>query len=169
MAQAISKYNTERVVIIEKLIAAAKNDDDRAQWTRQMVDGLAAAVQTVGYKDGLKQLQAIRDQVQKSSQDQDLVAYVTYRTLLADYSSQLQSTQSEKAPRRANMVAETVGRLYQEVSQLRTIRRKRCLQLAVTQEFSGKVAESKKMVHEAGRKSWEVRSGNTWRWARYVE
>ncbi|WP_298861452.1 thioredoxin-like domain-containing protein [uncultured Gimesia sp.] len=142
-AQAISKYNTERVVIIEKLIAAAKNDDDRAQWTRQMVDGLAAAVQTVGYKDGLKQLQAIRDQVQKSSQDQDLVAYVTYRTLLADYSSQLQSTQSEKL--------RDVQTWW--LTQLENFIKKypnsddsaeAMLQLAVTQEFSGKVAESKK-------------------------
>ncbi|MDF1742819.1 MAG: redoxin domain-containing protein [Gimesia sp.] len=142
-AQAISKYNTERVVIIEKLIAAAKNDDDRAQWTRQMVDGLAAAVQTVGYKDGLKQLQAIRDQVQKSSQDQDLVAYVTYRTLLADYSSQLQSTQSEKL---RDVQTWWLKQLEDFIKKYPNSddSAEAMLQLAVTQEFSGKVAESKK-------------------------
>ncbi|MEQ9070731.1 MAG: thioredoxin, partial [Gimesia chilikensis] len=49
--QAVARYNADRVAIIEKLIAASKNEDERSQWTRQMVDGLAAAVQTVGYKD----------------------------------------------------------------------------------------------------------------------
>lgn len=141
--KAIAKYNTDRVVIIEKLIAAAKNEDERAQWTRQMVDGLAAAVQTVGYREGLKQLQKIRDEVQKKSQDQDLIAYVTYRTLLADYSSQLQSTQSDKL--------RDVQTWW--LSQLEDFIKKypnsddsaeAMLQLAVTQEFSGKVAESKK-------------------------
>tara|TARA_R110002095_G_scaffold127317_3_gene110345 strand:+ start:97 stop:2010 length:1914 start_codon:yes stop_codon:yes gene_type:complete len=140
---AISKYNTDRVAIIEKLIAAAKNEDDRAQWTRQMVDGLAAAVQTVGYKDGLKQLQAIRDQVQKKSQDQDLVAYVTYRTLLADYSTQLQSTQSEKL---RDVQTWWLDQLEDFIKKYPNSddSAEAMLQLAVTQEFSGKVAESKK-------------------------
>jgi len=140
---AISKYNTDRVVIIEKLIAAAKNEDDRAQWTRQMVDGLAAAVQTVGYKDGLKQLQAIRDQVQKKSQDQDLVAYVTYRTLLADYSSQLQTTQSEKLRDVQTWWLEQLEDFIKKYPNSDDSA-EAMLQLAVTQEFSGKVAESKK-------------------------
>tara|TARA_R110002111_G_scaffold107056_2_gene165453 strand:- start:14902 stop:16815 length:1914 start_codon:yes stop_codon:yes gene_type:complete len=140
---AISKYNTDRVAIIEKLIAAAKNEDDRAQWTRQMVDGLAAAVQTVGYKDGLKQLQAIRDQVQKKSQDQDLVAYVTYRTLLADYSTQLQSTQSDKLRDVQTWWLEQLEDFIKKYPNSDDSA-EAMLQLAVTQEFSGKVAESKK-------------------------
>lgn len=141
--QAIARYNTERVSIIEKLIAAAKNEDDRSQWTRQMVDGLAAAVQTVGYKDGLKQLQAIRDQVQKKSQDQDLIAYVTYRTLLADYSTQLQSTQSEQL---RDVQTWWLGQLEDFIKKYPNSddAAEAMLQLAVTQEFSGKVAESKK-------------------------
>lgn len=142
-AAAISRYNTDRVAIIEKLIAAAKNEDERAQWTRQMVDGLAAAVQTVGYRDGLKQLKAIRDQVQKSSQDQDLVAYVSYRTLLADYSSQLQTTQSEKL---RDVQTWWLKQLESFITSYPNSddSAEAMLQLAVTQEFSGKVAESKK-------------------------
>ena len=141
--QAVARYNTERVAIIEKLIAAAKNEDDRSQWTRQMVDGLAAAVQTVGYKEGLKQLQAIRDQVQKKSQDQDLIAYVTYRTLLADYSSQLQSTQSEQLRDVQTWWLEQLEDFIKKYPNSDDAA-EAMLQLAVTQEFSGKVAESKK-------------------------
>lgn len=141
--QAIAKYNADRVVIIEKLIASSKNEDERSQWTRQMVDGLAAAVQTVGYKDGLKQLQKIRDQIQKTSQDQDLVAYVTYRTLLADYSSQLQTTQSDKL---RDVQTWWLTQLEDFIKKYPNSddSAEAMLQLAVTQEFSGKVAESKK-------------------------
>ncbi len=141
--KAISKYNADRVVIIENLIAAAKNEDERAQWTRQMVDGLAAAVQTVGYKEGLKQLQQIRDELQKQSQDQDLIAYVTYRTLLADYSSQLQSTQSDKL---RDVQGWWLAQLEEFIKKYPNSddSAEAMLQLAVTQEFSGKVAESKK-------------------------
>jgi len=141
--QAVARYNTDRIAIIEKLIAASKNEDERAQWTRQMVDGLAAAVQTVGYKDGLAQLKRIRDQAQKNSQDQDLIAYVTYRTLLADYSSQLQNTQSEKL---RDVQTWWLTQLEDFIKKYPNSddSAEAMLQLAVTQEFSGKVAESKK-------------------------
>jgi thiol-disulfide isomerase/thioredoxin len=141
--QAVARYNADRVAIIEKLIAASKNEDERSQWTRQMVDGLAAAVQTVGYKDGLVQLKRIRDEVQKSSQDQDLVAYVTYRTLLADYSTQLQSTQSDKL---RDVQTWWLTQLEDFIKKYPNSddSAEAMLQLAVTQEFSGKVAESKK-------------------------
>lgn len=141
--QAVARYNADRVAIIEKLIAASKNEDERSQWTRQMVDGLAAAVQTVGYKDGLAQLKRIRDEVQKSSQDQDLVAYVTYRTLLADYSTQLQSTQSDKL---RDVQTWWLTQLEDFIKKYPNSddSAEAMLQLAVTQEFSGKVAESKK-------------------------
>lgn len=141
--QAVARYNTDRVAIIEKLIAASKNEDERAQWTRQMVDGLAAAVQTVGYKEGLTQLKRIRDQVQKNSQDQDLIAYVTYRTLLADYSSQLQNTQSDKL---RDVQTWWLSQLESFINKYPNSddSAEAMLQLAVTQEFSGKVAESKK-------------------------
>ncbi|KAA0137404.1 redoxin domain-containing protein [Gimesia chilikensis] len=141
--QAVARYNADRVAIIEKLIAASKNEDERSQWTRQMVDGLAAAVQTVGYKDGLVQLKRIRDEVQKSSQDQDLVAYVTYRTLLADYSTQLQNTQSDKL---RDVQTWWLTQLEDFIKKYPNSddSAEAMLQLAVTQEFSGKVAESKK-------------------------
>ena len=84
--EALSRYNQARADVIEKVIRIAPTDQERLQWIQQYADGIAAAVQTGQYDDGLKRLTALQDQVKAND---DLLGYVWYRRLLAEYAVRL--------------------------------------------------------------------------------
>ena len=84
--EALARYNQLRADVIEKIIRIAPTDQERLQWIQQYADGIAAAVQTGEYDDGLKRLVALQDQVKVNN---DLLGYVWYRRLLAEYAVRL--------------------------------------------------------------------------------
>ncbi|MCH2210154.1 MAG: redoxin domain-containing protein [Fuerstiella sp.] len=87
------EYNRKRANIIEQIIPLVKSEKLRNDWIRQYADGLAAAVQTGGYPDGLKRLNKLQEQLHKNSQIQ---GYIWYRRLLAEYAVRLQNSREEE-------------------------------------------------------------------------
>lgn len=90
---ALAKYNQQRADIIEKIIRVVPTEQERLQWIQQFADGVAAAVQTGNYDSGLKRLTALQDQVKANN---ELLGYVWYRRLLAEYAVRLQETDEKK-------------------------------------------------------------------------
>jgi peroxiredoxin len=88
----LATYNVRRADLIEKLAAAAPNDSERVQWIRQFADGISAAVQTGEYPDGLQRLVTLQDRVKSN---EDLLGYVWYRRLLAEYAYRLKPEDDE--------------------------------------------------------------------------
>ena len=88
----LARYNRQRADIIEKIIRIAPTERERIQWIEQFADGMAAAVQTGQYAAGLARLTALQDQVKANT---ELMGYVWYRRLLAEYSVRLK-TDDEK-------------------------------------------------------------------------
>ncbi|MEO2030519.1 MAG: redoxin domain-containing protein [Planctomycetaceae bacterium] len=86
-------YNRKRADLIEQIIPLEKGEKPRSGWIRQYADGLAAAVQTGGYQEGLNRLTRLQQQVR---QDQQMQGYVSYRRLLAEYAVRLQKSQEEQ-------------------------------------------------------------------------
>ncbi|MCH2201113.1 MAG: redoxin domain-containing protein [Fuerstiella sp.] len=86
------EYNQKRADIIEQIVPLVKGEKLRNDWIRQYADGLAAAVQTGGYPDGLKRLSQLQEQLRKDPQMQ---GYVWYRRLLAEYAVRLQNSEEE--------------------------------------------------------------------------
>lgn len=93
---ALARYNSKRADILAKLIKVSKSDEERTQWTKQMVDGIAAAVQSGSFDSGLKRLQEIESSVGKTDPKAPMLPYVTYRRLLAEYTVDLQNASSDK-------------------------------------------------------------------------
>ncbi len=87
----LARYTSQRSELLKKLITISKTDEERYQWTRQMVDGLVSAVQSGGYLEGLERLKSIEVQVRRASPRSPLVAYVSYRRLLAEYNLEIQT------------------------------------------------------------------------------
>lgn len=87
-----TRYNRSRADVIEQIIPLEKGEKPRSDWIRQYADGLAAAVQTGGYQEGLKRLTRLQQQVR---QDEQMQGYVSYRRLLAEYAVRLQKSQEE--------------------------------------------------------------------------
>lgn len=95
--QALATYNKNRAELLGKLIETSRSDEEREQWTRQMADSIAAAVQTGTDPKGLERLQSIEQAVEKRNADSDVLPYVTYRRLLAEYSDKIRSATNENA------------------------------------------------------------------------
>ena len=70
----------------------AKNNDDRNQWMRQMIDSIASAVQIGAFPGGLERLKSLETQLRSEPDKSPLVSYVAYRRLLADYTTQQKAT-----------------------------------------------------------------------------
>ncbi|HIE96664.1 MAG TPA: redoxin domain-containing protein [Planctomycetes bacterium] len=93
----LARYNQQRADIIDKIIRIAPTEQERVQWIEQFADGIAAAVQTGHYDAGLQRLTALQDQVKSSP---ELLGYVWYRRLLAEYAVRLK-TDDEKVQQEA--------------------------------------------------------------------
>ncbi len=87
------EYNRRRADVIERIIPLVKGEKSRADWVRQYADGLAAAVQTGQYADGLGRLKRLQEQVRD---DEAMQGYVWYRRLLAEYAVRLAQSKEEE-------------------------------------------------------------------------
>ncbi len=85
-------YNRKRADLIERIIPLV-DAKQREEWVRQYADGLAAAVQTGQYVEGLKRLTRLQEQMKN---DEKLLGHIWYRRLLAEYAVRLQSSTEEQ-------------------------------------------------------------------------
>jgi len=81
--------------LAEKIIQATATADDRAIWIRQHAETLAAAVQSGAYPEGSKRLQRLLTAVQKLTEAGDLVPYVQFRQMEADYNVATQAKDAD--------------------------------------------------------------------------
>lgn len=141
----ISRYNSERIKILNKLVSAAEGPKEREQWLQQMIDGIATAIQTGGYPDGMKQLESIHQNLKSTSPNSELVPYVSYRRMLSEYGLKIRNP-SASDQERQELQEWWLGELekfatdYPNASDAGDA----MLQLAIAREFSGAVDESKK-------------------------
>lgn len=96
-AVVFTRYNIKRADLLEKLTAASSTTEERHQWMQQMVDGIAAAVQSGTYSKGIDRLAKILTDARKTP-GSPLIAYVSYRQLLADFSLKMQNATASKRP-----------------------------------------------------------------------
>ncbi len=77
--KALADYNRKRADLLEELAGLARTDAEREQWTKQLIDGLTAAVQTGQFPDGLARLKKIEADAKKQKNNDEMLAYVGYR------------------------------------------------------------------------------------------
>jgi thiol-disulfide isomerase/thioredoxin len=83
------RLNAERADLVEK-IAALSGGENRDLWMRQLADTVSAAVQSGAYPEGVERLKSLQEQLAKDNAQEDLLAYVEFRMLTADYGKRIQ-------------------------------------------------------------------------------
>lgn len=136
----LAEYNRARADVIEKIIRIVPSDAERLQWIQQFADGMAAAVQTGEYDAGLTRLSALQDQVKAN---QELLGYVWYRRLLAEYAVRLK-TEDDKE--RQDAQKWWLGQLEEYASKWPKSRdaADAIVQLAISLELMGRVDDARK-------------------------
>jgi len=165
-AEALAKFNAKRADLLSKLVNTASNDEERNQWTQQLIDGIAVAVQTGGYPKGLTRLKKLEEQLK----NKELHGYAMYRRILAEYSLRMRDAKS------GDDRQETENWWLEQLEAFATSYPKSpdaadaMLQLAIANEFSGENRSAKdwysKVVsdhadsHAAGRAKGAVKRLN---------
>lgn len=84
-----------RADVLEKLVSASSSEEDRVTWIRQFADTVSAAAQTGEYPDGVTRLQDFSRKLGSVDAKEEEVAYVVFRTLLADYNTEMQKPKAK--------------------------------------------------------------------------
>lgn len=126
-----------RADLVEKLITGSGNAEDRATWTRQLVDTVSVAVQSGQYPDGLQRLKSVSGKYARS--DEALAAYADYQAIQAEYV--LRQTPDADFEKVQLWYLETLSDFVE--SHPRTIESAQAmLQLALSKEFEDKEKEA---------------------------
>ncbi len=90
-----ARLHSERADVLEKLISASSSDEDKSTWIKQFADTVNAAAQTGEYPDGVKRLSEMQTKLASVTKNKDDLAYLTYRTITADYTQKIQKTDAD--------------------------------------------------------------------------
>jgi thiol-disulfide isomerase/thioredoxin len=133
------ELNRQRADLLTELAAAAASDDERWQWQRQLADTVSAAVQSGGFPDGVARLEELHQKL-KGVND-ELAAYVKFRSLTADYGQSIQEPKADIAKVQDKWLASLEEFIKEYPKSPDTA--EALLQLAIAKEFAGEEDEAK--------------------------
>lgn len=136
----VAKLNEQRADLLEELAFESPDPSDRDQWMRQLADTVSVAVQSGTYDAGVQRLADLEKKLAENKQDEELLAYVVFRRMSADYNKKLQSPKADFVA----VQAEWTGQLERFVTDhpKSSDTAEALLQLAIAQEFAGKDDEA---------------------------
>jgi thiol-disulfide isomerase/thioredoxin len=138
----IAAYNAQRAQLLGKLADVAATNEERQTWKRQQIDQIAAAVQLDVFPNGVEALQAIEADLRAKFEGTPLVPYVVYRRMSSEYNAQLlQADASQRVEIQAAWLA-ALEQFIKDFPQGEDAA-DAMLQLAMAQEFAGKVSDAK--------------------------
>jgi thiol-disulfide isomerase/thioredoxin len=139
--EAMAKFNAARVELLSQLVKTAGSNEEKEQWMQQLTDGYAAAIQTGQAGDNLDRLKEMEAAIKKDSPSSPLVPYITYRRMLSQYSVEMNaSTEAKRADIQKAWLESLEGFIAtfpdsEDAGEA-------MLQLAITEEFNGRVKEA---------------------------
>ncbi|MBM82133.1 MAG: thioredoxin [Planctomycetaceae bacterium] len=139
---AFAQYNSKRADVLNKLISLSKTDAERERWTRQMIDGLSLIIQTGGNAETLTRLKGIESDLRRGAPRSKLTAYAVYRRMFADYIIASRTATSVQQPKVQEKWYADLATYIESYPQGEEVP-EAMMQLAIAQEFMGKIPEAK--------------------------
>lgn len=139
----LAAYNKSRADMLMRLVSLAGTEDEKNQFLKQCVDGIAAAVQTDTFPEGLGRLKQIEASLQQTGNRSAVLPFVTYRRIMSDYSVAMKA--ATEADQRAKVQENWLKSLEEFVTENAGADDvgEAMLQIAVAAEFSGKLDDAK--------------------------
>ena len=136
----LAKLNERRARVLQGLAEQASSDDERETWTRQYADTVSAAAQGGAFPGGIELLRTLLQKLKQNSAGSELIAYVEYRLLSADYAHNLQQPDADYVKIQDQWQADLLKFVTDYPRSEDTP--EAMLQLAVGEEFRGKTEEA---------------------------
>lgn len=126
------------------IIGEMKTDEEYNQWTRQLLDTIAAAVQSGNYPAGLDRLKQLEATIAKDSPKSPLLALARYRKLVAQYSLSMRDAESSEARQKIHDQWPKQLEDFLDEFPKADDAPDAAMQLAIALEFAGKTDPAKK-------------------------
>lgn len=137
----IIKYNVSRAQILEQLAKEVTTDQERLNWQRTRLEGIAAATQMKTFPNGLEEIKKAEESLRTSKADPDLLAFAVFQRMLVEYNLQLESaTAADRGKIQESWLKSLEGFVseYPKAEESADA----MLQLAITYEFNGNQTEA---------------------------
>jgi len=140
------QLTVRRTELLEKLAESADTDDDKAEWVKQVADSLSGAAQGNNDADALARLKQQLEKLKAAGARADLLAYVEFRVMTAEYNLALQSPNTDFAKVQGEWLQKLEG--FLKAHPKGPDAADAMLQLGMAQEFAGQEDEAKKWYGE---------------------
>ena len=129
------ELNAKRADVLEKLAAETSDAEERVTWLRQLADTVSVAAQSGGYPEGVARLAALAKNLAEQKADNNLIAYVQYRAMAAEYYRDMQQPDADFAKIQDKWLTD-LERFVKDFPQSADTS-EAMLQLAIAEEFAG--------------------------------
>lgn len=137
----LSAYNSQRADLLLKMMSLAGTEEEKSQFLRQCVDGLAAAIQTDAYPEGLNRIRQLEADQLRLGKQSAVLPYIRYRRIMSEYSVNMKTNDSEQQQKVQEEWLKSLADFVDFAPQSEDAG-DAMLQLAVAQEFAGKLKEA---------------------------
>ena len=140
-----AELNDKRAELLEQIVEDA-GEKDKASWVRQLADSISAAVQSGEYPTGIERMKKFQEKLAKTTDDQDLLSYLKFRTMTADYAQAVQAPGADFGKIQEGWLAglEKFVADYPKGADAAEA----LLQLGVAQEFAGQEEKAKQWYNQ---------------------
>jgi thiol-disulfide isomerase/thioredoxin len=137
---AAARLHARRAELLDGIVAACKTEEERAIWIRQLADTVSAAIQSGAFPAGRQRLEKLLVELGNQPTDANLLAYVRYRQMTAEYGLELQDPKADYAKIQEHWLEQLNGfvRAYPTSPDAAEA----MLQIAMAEEFAGKESDA---------------------------
>jgi hypothetical protein len=132
----LAAYNARRADLLYEAYKLAEGADEKVQFFKQYVDGLAAAVQTDAYPAGLARIEKAEAELEKSSPKSPVLPYVIYRRIMSRYSADMKTATQQQQQTVQTAWLESLSGFVKDYPDSEDVA-DAIWQLAVAEEFGG--------------------------------
>jgi len=137
----ITQYNVTRAQILAQLAGEVTTDEERMNWQRTRLEGIAAATQMKTFPNGLEEIKKVEQELRASKADPNLLAFAVFQRMLVDYNLQLENATSTDRGKIQESWLKSLEAFVTEYPQAEESA-DAMLQLAITYEFNGSGPEA---------------------------
>jgi thiol-disulfide isomerase/thioredoxin len=146
---AAARYHLQRADILQKLAEATETGMDRSEWYRQMADSLIAALQVEDSREARDRLGRLSERLADNNDLAQLVPYILFRKISADYSRTMQAPGADFAAVQKDWLEQLEQFVTDHPDAEDTP--EALVQLAVGMEFSGKEEQARTFYERIGK------------------
>lgn len=159
---ALAAYNARRADMLLELMKLANGIEEKNQFLKQCVDGIAAAVQMDVYPEGLAKIKQLEASAEKSNPNSPVLPYIVYRRMKCDYANDAKVEDTEKRAAVQKAYTESLEKFVEQYPQADDTP-DAMLELAVSEEFAGNLKGAldwyRKLAQEKGTGSAVEKAG----------